>query len=54
MKLTWAQFSALSSSQKTEKIDSMANYLKEVLKESYAKYELYLSASDMYGDPYNF
>jgi hypothetical protein len=54
MILSWAEYQALSVEKQEDVVNEMANYLKEILKDSYAKYDLYLSSMDMYGDPYNF
>lgn len=54
MILSWAEYQAFSTEKQEDIVDEMANYLKEILKDSYAKYDLYLSSMDMYGDPYNF
>ena len=54
MILSWAEYQAFSAEKQEDIVDEMANYLKEILKDSYAKYDLYLSSMDMYGDPYNF
>ena len=54
MILSWAEYNILSTDEKNIIISKMVNYLKNVLKDSYAKYDLYLSSADMYGDPYNF
>jgi hypothetical protein len=54
MILSWAEYQALSVEKQEDVVNEMANYLKEILKDSYAKYDLYLSTADMYGDPYNF
>ena len=54
MIFTWEEYNGLSSTQQNNLINKMADYLKTILQESYVKYELYLSAADMYGDPYNF
>ena len=54
MIISWANYNTLSQEDKQKTIKNMEEYLTQILKESYAKYELYLSATDMYGDPYNF
>lgn len=52
--LSWSQYNNLAENNKQLTINKMTDYLVNILKNSYAKYELYLSATDMYGDPYNF
>lgn len=54
MILSWSQYNILSVEDKEKTVNKMIDYLVNILKNSYAKYELYLSATDMYGDPYNF
>ena len=54
MILNWTQYKSLSIQEQNNVIKKMTDYLKQVLKDSYAKYDLYLSSEDMYGDPYNF
>lgn len=54
MILSWSQYNILSIDDKEKTVNKMIDYLVNILKNSYAKYELYLSATDMYGDPYNF
>lgn len=54
MVVSWLNFSNLESTEKEKLLNSMVNHLKGILQSSYAKYDLYLSSKDMYGDPYNF
>lgn len=54
MIVSWEDYQKLTSTKKETLVNNMATFLKAILKESYAKYELYLTTADMYGDPFNF
>lgn len=54
LRISWDAFLALSGEDRNQQIEKMKTILLTNLKNSYSKYDLYLSSQDMYGDPYNF